>query len=160
MTEMAKKIRHALVLGGTRIAKRLLRAGVPLGPIVLLTVRGRTTGQLRTIPVDLFERDDRRWLIATHDGGTSNWVRNLRAAGEGILTHGRRRQAIAAVELSPEAAGLVLKEALGPRLALPVRGFVLRRTVDVAPDASLDEFISVARGHPVFELRSPREPSP
>src|SRR5215207_4128670 len=100
--EMAK-IRRALVLAGTWIIKRLLHAGVPMGPMILLTVRGRTTGQARTTPVDLFEHDGGRWLVATH-GGNPNWVRNLRAAGEGILTHGRRRQEITAVELNPEAA--------------------------------------------------------
>jgi deazaflavin-dependent oxidoreductase (nitroreductase family) len=148
------KIRRALALVGTWIIKRLLRAGTPMGPMILLTVRGRTTGQPRTTPVDLLERDDRRWLVATHGGANSNWVRNLRAAGEGILTHGRRREAVTAVELSPEAAGPVLKEVLGPRLASPMRGFVLRRTLDVVPDASLDDFIDEARRHPVFELRS------
>jgi deazaflavin-dependent oxidoreductase (nitroreductase family) len=155
MTGLAK-IRRALVLVGTWIVKRLLRAGVPMGPMTLLTVRGRTTGQPRTTPVDLFEHDGRRWLVAAH--GEGNWTRNLRAAGEGILTRGRRRQAITAVELSPEAAGPVLKEVLGPRLASAMRGFILRRTLDVAPDASLVDFISVARHHPVFELGPPRAP--
>ena len=153
MMELAK-IRRTLGLVGTWVIKRLLRAGVPMGPMILLTVRGRTTGQPRTTPVDLLKRDDRRWLVATHGGASSNWVRNLRAAGEGVLTRGRRRQAVTAVELSPEAAGPVLKEVLGPRLASPVRGLVLRRTLDVAPDASLDEFIEEARRHPVFELTS------
>ena len=93
MLEMAK-IRRTLELVGTWIIKRLLRAGVPMGPMILLTVRGRTTGQPRTTPVDLLERNGRRWLVATHGGASSNWVRNLRAAGEGVLTRGRRRQAV------------------------------------------------------------------
>ena len=63
MLEMAK-IRRTLELVGTWIIKRLLRAGVPMGPMILLTVRGRTTGQPRTTPVDLLERNDRRWLVA------------------------------------------------------------------------------------------------
>jgi deazaflavin-dependent oxidoreductase (nitroreductase family) len=158
MTGMAK-IRRAPFSGANWILKKLLRAGVPMGPMILLTVRGRTTGLPRTTPVDLFERDGRRWLVATHGGSDSNWVRNLRAAGEGILTRGRRREAIAAAELTPEEAGPVLKEVLAPRLASPTRGFVLRHTLDVMPDASLDDFIGTARFHPVFELGSPYEPS-
>ena len=63
------------------------------------------------------------------------------------------------MELTPEAAGTVLKEVLEPRLASPVRGLVLRRTLDVAPDASLDDFIDEARRHPVFELSSRPEAS-
>lgn len=152
------KIQPALFFAGTWIVKRLLSMGLPIGPMVLLTVRGRTTGQPRTTPVDLLERAGRRWLVATHGGGDSNWVRNLRASGEGILRLGRRRQAFSAVELTPEAAGPLLKEVLEPRLASPLRGFVLRRTLEVTSDASLDEFIRVARRHPVFELGSPGEP--
>jgi len=153
------KLRRAPFSGANWILKKLLRAGVPMGPMILLTVRGRTTGLPRTTPVDLFERDGRRWLVATHGGDNSNWVRNLRAAGEGILTRGRRREAIAAAELTPEEAGPVLKEVLAPRLASPTRGLVLRHTLDVMPDASLDDFISATRFHPVFELGSPYEPS-
>src|SRR5215204_2751315 len=48
---------------------------------------------------------------------------------------------------------------VGARPASPVRGFILRRTLEVAPDASLDDFIDEARRHPVFELRSRPEAS-
>jgi deazaflavin-dependent oxidoreductase (nitroreductase family) len=134
--------------------KLLLRLGVRLtifGPMMLLTVQGRKTGKSRTVPVDLHERDGRRFLIATH--GEGNWVYNLRAAGEGILSLGWRRQACTAVELTPEAAGLVIKEILGPLLASPgVRGSALRQNLGVSVDASLDDFINAARRHPVFEL--------
>ena len=37
------------------LARRLLHAGVPLGPNALLTVRGRKSGQPRTTPVALVE---------------------------------------------------------------------------------------------------------
>jgi hypothetical protein len=47
MTGMVK-IRRALFLGANWIIKRLLRTGVPMDPMILLTVRGRTTGQPRT----------------------------------------------------------------------------------------------------------------
>lgn len=139
------------------IIKGLLRAGVPMGPLILLTVRGRKTGQLRATPVDLFERDGRSYLVSTHGEESSNWVRNLRAAGEGVLTRGGNRRAIRVVELTPDAAGPVLKDVVGPRLALPVRGFVLRRTLGVVPGAALDEFLSAARVHPVFEIVSSRK---
>ncbi len=133
-----------------RIIVRLLRVGVPMGPMILLTVRGRTSGQPRTTPVGLFEQDGHRWLLATF--GETNWTRNLRAAGEGILTRGRRREAIAAVELAPEAAGPVLKNVLTPRLKSRVAASFLRRFYDVTADAPLTDFISEARRHPVFEL--------
>jgi len=159
MTRMVT-IHPSLVLVISRIIKLLLRANVPVtilgNPIFLLTVRGRTTGQPRSFPVDLYEHNGRRFLVASH--GEGDWVRNLRAAGEGILRRGRRRQAFSAVELTPAAAGLVLKEVLGARLASP-NGFVLRRGLGVAPDAALDDFINAAQRCPVFELGAPREPS-
>jgi deazaflavin-dependent oxidoreductase (nitroreductase family) len=148
-------IPHALFLGVTWIINGLLRAGMPMGPMILLTVRGRKSGEWRTTPVDLFARGGRSFLVSTHRQESSNWVRNLRAAGEGMLTRGWSRRAITVVELPPEAAGQVLKEVLGPRLASPVGGFVLRRTFSVPPDAPLEDFIHAAQSHPVFEVVSP-----
>jgi deazaflavin-dependent oxidoreductase (nitroreductase family) len=157
MTSMAT-IGHALVVIISRIIRLLLRADVPVtilgNPIFLLTVRGRTTGQPRSFPVDLYEHNGRRFLVASH--GEGDWVRNLRAAGEGTLRRGRRQQAFTAVELTPAAAGLVLKEVLGARLASP-NGFVLRQGLGVAPDATLDDFVNAAQRCPVFELGAPRE---
>jgi deazaflavin-dependent oxidoreductase (nitroreductase family) len=139
------------------VIKMLLRIGVRitiLGPMMLLTVRGRKTGKYRTIPVDVHEHDGRRFLIATH--GEGNWVHNLRATGEGILSLGRSRQTFTAQELTPEAAGPVIKDVLGPLLASQgVRGSALRQQFGVTPDSPLNDFINAARSHPVFELGSP-----
>lgn len=100
---------------------------------------------------------DAFFLLASH--GVSDWVRNLRAAGEGTLQRGRQQQQMKAFEMSPEDAGLVLKEILPARLGSPWRGFVLRRTLGVSSDASLDEFIDVARRCPVFEISTSSDPS-
>lgn len=145
-------IPHTLFLGVTWVLKGLLRLGLPMGPMILLTVRGRKSGKLRTTPVDLFQRGERSFLVSTHRQESSNWVRNLRAAGEGMLTRRWSRRAIKVVELTPDAAGQVLKEVLGPRLASPLGGVVLRRTFSVPPDAPVEEFVSAARNHPVFEI--------
>ncbi len=137
--------------------KILLRIGVRMtifGPMMLLTVRGRKTGKPRTVPVDIHEYDGRRFLIATH--GMGNWVYNLRATGEGVLSLGWSRQAFTAVELTPEEAGPVIKEIMGPLLASQgVRGSALRQNIGVTADASVDDFINAALSHPVFELGSP-----
>jgi deazaflavin-dependent oxidoreductase (nitroreductase family) len=145
-------IPHTLFLAATWILKGLLRLGIPMGPMILLTVRGRKSGKPRTTPVDLFRQGERSFLVSTHRQESSNWVKNLREAGEGVLTRGWSRKAIKVVELAPEAAGKVLKEVLGPRLASAVNGVVLRRTFSVPPDAPLEEFVTAARSHPVFEI--------
>ena len=143
---------HRLFLAVTWILKGLLRIGLPMGPMVLLTVRGRKSGQPRTTPVDLFEGSGRSYLVSTHRQESSNWVRNLRSAGEGVITRGHTRRPIAVVELAPDDAGRVLKDVLGRRLAMPLRGFVLRRTFSVPPDAPLPDFVAAASSHPVFEI--------
>ena len=133
------------------ITRRLLRVGIPLGPNALLSVRGRKTGQLRTTPVALVEIHGRRWVIGTF--GDVNWVRNLRAAGKGMLTVGRRQEPIAAVELSAEDAAAFFKEVLGPYVRrLPLGGWLLGsvlRAGDILTDPA-----GAPSQHPVFELRA------
>ena len=45
-----------------------------------LEVRGRSTGEMRRIPVIPVEHDGGRYIVSTR--GESEWVRNVRAAGE------------------------------------------------------------------------------
>ena len=82
------------------IARRVLKAGALMGPNALITVRGRKSGLPRTTPVALVEIDGRRWVIGTF--GDTNWVRNLRAAGEATVSVGRRREEVKAAELVGE----------------------------------------------------------
>src|SRR5437588_729723 len=93
------------------IARRLMRLGVPLGPNALLSVRGRKSGVLRTTPVARVKVGGRTWIIGTF--GDVNWVRNLRSAGEGVLTVGRRRENIRATELSRAETETFFAEVLG-----------------------------------------------
>ena len=145
-------LHRRLLRGSSQVLAALLRFGVRLGPMMLLTVSGRKTGLPRTNPVDVFERDGRCWLVSTHGVGNSSWVSNLRAAGAGHLDGGRRHLSFTAVELSTEAAGTVLREELGPRLARPLAGFVLRRTLGLDGNASAADVARAAEDHPVFEL--------
>ena len=139
----------------SRVVTWLLRLGVPvsiLGPMMLLTVRGRTSGQPRTVPVDVHELDGTRYLIATH--GVGDWVLNLRAAGEATLRLGRTRQAVLAAELSAEQAGPIARRALGPLVASNGwRGNGVRSNLGVGPDAADPDWIRATTTHPVFELR-------
>lgn len=134
------------------IVSRLLRVGAPFGPNVLLTVRGRKTGAERTTPIALIEKGGQRWLVSVY--GDVNWTRNLRAAGEGVLTTGSRRECIIATELTPEAAARVLEEVTIPLLYSNLVGSFLRPYFKVGPGASAAAFVEEARRHPIFEVRS------
>jgi deazaflavin-dependent oxidoreductase (nitroreductase family) len=116
--------------------------GVPLGPMTLLTVRGRKSGEPRTTPVAITEQDRQRIIVGTF--GDVNWVRNLRAAGEATLTRGRRSERVTVRELSAEEAAPLLKRALSGAPGM-IRGYF-----DVTPDSSLGEFVREAPRHPVF----------
>jgi deazaflavin-dependent oxidoreductase (nitroreductase family) len=137
-----------------RIIRGMLRIGMPVGPMILLTVRGRKTGRLRTTPVGLFELDGRRYLLSTF--GKVNWVHNLRASGEVILSHGRYKSTAVAVELSPEEAAPVLKGVFAPYLRSLVMWRILRSWYNVTPDTPSASYINVAENHPVFELHETR----
>ena len=133
------------------LIRRLLRVGVPMGPNVLLTVRGRTSGEARTFPVALMEIRDRKYVFATF--GEVNWVRNLRAAGEAIVRLDGDERAMTAVELTPDEAVPVMKAALGRFLASRMASQLLRRWYDLNPDSTDADYLAEARRHPVFEFR-------
>jgi deazaflavin-dependent oxidoreductase (nitroreductase family) len=133
------------------IARRLLGAGIPLGPNALLTVRGRKSGQLRSTPVALVDINGRRWIIGTF--GEVNWVQNLRAAGEATLTIGRRQLAVKATELSTDEAAAFFKDVLIPYVRRVPLGTLLIGTVLGAKDILKDPAGAAPR-HPVFELRA------
>jgi deazaflavin-dependent oxidoreductase (nitroreductase family) len=134
------------------LIRRLLRVGVPMGPNVLLTVRGRTSGQLHTFPVALMESGGRQYVFATF--GEVNWVRNLRAAPEAILRRGRHQEPVVAVELTPEEAAPVMQQALAPFFASPMTAPLLQRWYDLTRDSAPADYLEEARNHAVFELRA------
>lgn len=128
-----------------RLARRLTRVGLSLWGSRELTVVGRRSGQPRTTVVNLLEVDGEQYLVAPR--GTTDWVRNLRAAGHGQLRVGRRRQEFTAVELDDAAKPAVLRPYL-ERWAFEVGRFF----EGVGADAADDELAAIAPNHPVFRL--------
>jgi deazaflavin-dependent oxidoreductase (nitroreductase family) len=126
----------------------LLRLGLPVGPSVLLSVRGRKSGKIYTIPVALVENSGTRWLVAAF--GEVNWVRNLRAAGQAQLTRRRRTETIGVVELETREAAPILKQFLRESQ----RVSFIKPYFRVTPHSSLAEFEQEALHHPVFRIVS------
>jgi deazaflavin-dependent oxidoreductase (nitroreductase family) len=145
------------------LARQMISAGIPTGaPNVLLAVRGRRSGKLRTVPVAMLELDG-AWFVQACFGETG-WAANLRAAGEATVTRpGGGRVPVQAIELSPEEAGPVLQRALAPfrrsRLFRALYGPHARGPVGVMwafrirMDDTLEEYTAAARRYPLFELR-------
>src|SRR5829696_5475821 len=129
------------------IARRLLAAGVPMGPDFLLTVSGRRTGLPRTTPVTVCENDGRRGLISPF--GETHWVRNLRAAGRATISTGRRHEEVVAVELRSEEATAFIRDIVGPHARRSRFGEWFVRTID---GIDIDHPEEAVIGRPVFEI--------
>lgn len=126
---------------GNTIVSLLARAGI--GPIWLLTTRGRKTSRPRTNPVVPVEQDGRRWLVAPY--GAVSWVHNARAAGRVTLRHGRVTRDYVIREVRPEEAAPVLKRYLG--IATAARPYF-----QASKDSPVESFVAEAQRRPVFEL--------
>ncbi len=133
------------------IIRRLLGVGLPFGPNVLMTIRGRKSGQPRTFPIALMEVDGR--LFVQSPFGEVNWVRNLRVAGEAVITKGGAREDVDAVELPAEVAGPVFRDAIAPfrrsRLLRPI----VNRYFHIGDATTTADYVERARSYPMFELR-------
>lgn len=124
----------------------LTRLGVSVWGSRVLAVRGRTSGEWRTTPVNLLTVDGERYLVAPR--GVTQWVRNMRAAGGGELRVGRRTEAFTVVELADDEKPAVLRPYL-KRWKFEVGVFF--DGIDAsASDATLRE---IAPGYPVFRLQ-------
>jgi hypothetical protein len=83
-----------------------------------------------------------------------------------VVTKGRYSDVVLVVELAPETAGAIMREALAPyqvsRVLRAIVGPTTRPPVGVLHyfgirvDEALDGYIADARRHPVFELLPPR----
>ncbi len=130
------------------LGRRFLRMGAPMGPNVLLTVRGRKSGEPRSAGVALTEIRGRRFIVGAY--GEVHWVRNLRAAGEGTIRVRGRDEQVRAVELTGADALTFFRDVLAPWVrssSMPRRWASRIFLGDVVGDP-----VAAAEHHPVFEL--------
>ena len=132
------------------VISRLLARGLRFGPNVLITIRGRRTGDPHTFPIALVRWGDRRFVQSPF--GDVNWVRNLREAGEAAIAKGDHREAVVARELPLDEAAVVLRGVLTPYLRHPLLRWFTRRYFAIHPDAPAEAWVDKARHQPIFEL--------
>jgi deazaflavin-dependent oxidoreductase (nitroreductase family) len=128
-----------------RLVAALTRAGVSVFGSRVLEVRGRQSGQWRQTPVNLLRFEGHDYLVAPR--GQTQWVKNMRASGEGRLRVGRRTQPFTAVEL-PDAERPPLLRAYLRKWKFEVGVFF----GGVGPDSPDAELLRIAPDHPVFRL--------
>ena len=123
----------------------LTRAGISVWGSRELRVRGRTSGEWRTNPVNLLTVAGTRYLVAPR--GHTQWVRNLRVAGTGELRVGWHTETFRATEVPDEEKVPILRAYL-KRWKAEVGVFF-----DGVSAASTDEELArIAPDHPVFRL--------
>jgi deazaflavin-dependent oxidoreductase (nitroreductase family) len=130
----------------------LTRGGLSLRGSRVLAVRGRTTEEVRATPVNLLTIDGTRYLVAPR--GHTQWVRNLRAAGEGELRLGRRAERFRATEVGDDDKPPILRAYLR-RWKVEVGVFF----GGVGPDAPDADLRRIAPDHPVSRRSSASLPS-
>ena len=129
-----------------RTVQAMTRAGISVMGSRVLYVRGRTSGEWRSTPVNLLTLDGDRFLVAPR--GQTQWVRNLRVAGGGELRVGRRAERFTATELADEDKPQVLRAYL-KRWKWEVGMFF----ENITPDSTDEQLMGIAPGFPVFRVR-------
>ena len=123
----------------------LTRQGFSVWGSRVLYVRGRTSGQWRSTPVNVLSYEGHRYLVAPR--GHTQWVRNLRAAGGGELRVGKKTERFTATELADERKPEILRAYLR-RWKFEVGVFF----DGVGPDAPDSTLLEMAPGYPVFMI--------
>ncbi len=130
-----------------RLVAWATRAGISIWGSRILEVRGRSSGEPRRVPVNVLTRAGSRYLVAPR--GETQWVRNLRAAGEGDLLVGRRREHFRAREVPVDEREPILRDYLR-RWQWEVGRFF----GGVGADSPPEELVRIAGDHPVFRIES------
>jgi deazaflavin-dependent oxidoreductase (nitroreductase family) len=127
------------------LMKGLTRTGVSMKGSQVLAVRGRRSGEWRTVPVNPLELDGERYLVAPR--GRTEWVRNIRVAGGGELRLGRKATPFTVTEVADDDKPSIIREYI--RRWKAEVGVFFDGIDETSSDA---ELLAVAPGFPVFRL--------
>jgi deazaflavin-dependent oxidoreductase (nitroreductase family) len=132
---------------GNAVIRWLAELGVSIAGTRALRVRGRKTGKLRAVVINLLTIDGVDYLVSPR--GNTQWVRNVRAAGVVDMGPRWRRRSVQATEVEDAAKPELLKRYLD-RWYWQVKGYVAGLT----PESSDEQFRAAAPSIPVFVLRA------
>ena len=133
-----KHVFNRIVAGATRL-------GVSVWGSRVLRVRGRTSGEWRTTPVNVLTFDGNRYLVAPR--GETQCVKNIMKAGGVELQLGRKSEPITVVELADD------------QKPDPLRAYLKRWKAEVGvffggvgADSPEEDLRRIAPDHPVFRI--------
>lgn len=131
---------------GTAVIRTLAEAGISVAGTRAIAVRGRTSGTLRRAVVNILTVDDVSYLVAPR--GNTEWVRNVRAAGEIQVGPRWRARRVSATEVLDDDKPELLRRYL-QRWYWQVKDHVAGLT----PQSSDQDLRLAAPAIPVFSLR-------
>jgi hypothetical protein len=132
-----------------RLIIALQHRGLVIGTMRLLSVPGRKSGKMRTTPVSPLTVEGKRYIVGGLE--SSDWVKNARTAGWGILARGRNEEKVVLVELPVEERASILRE-FPQKVPHGVQFF--HKVYGVSGDP--DEFAALAPHCPVFRVEEAR----
>ena len=127
-----------------RAVGALVRLGIGLSNMRVLEVRGRKSGTIYSLPVDLLVEGGKQYLVAPR--GRAQWVRNAEANGEITLRRGRRAERYRMRALADAEKPPILKAYLD-RFHREVHRFF-----PVPAGSPTETFVRIAERYPAFEL--------
>lgn len=125
----------------------LQRAGIAFGPMELLTVPGRRTGQPRTFPIAVLPLAGGRYIVQAFPNAA--WVANARASDTATLTRGRRSSTVRLTEVPVEGRRPLLREVVETQPASAARRYV---TTGLAAAPTADAVAAAAERIAVFRV--------
>jgi hypothetical protein len=132
-----------------RAANELIRwlaeAGISIAGTAALRIRGRKTGKVRGVVVNLLTVDGRDYLVSPR--GNTQWARNARAAGVVEMGPRWRSREVRIAEVADDAKPPLLQRYLD-RWYWEVKG----HAGGLTPDSTDDDLRAAAPSLPVFEL--------
>jgi hypothetical protein len=133
---------------GNAVIRWLAELGVSIAGTRALRVRGRKTGELRAVVINLLTIDGVDYLVSPR--GNTQWARNVRAAG--VVEIGPRWPAFktrraAITEVSDAAKPELLRRYLA-RWYWQVKDYI----VGLTPESTDEQLLAAAPSIPVFEL--------
>lgn len=134
------------MLAMNKVVAGLTKLGISVMGSRVLSVRGRKSGEWRSVPVNVLTIDGERYLVAAR--GHVQWVRNLRVNTEGQLRVGRKVETFRAEELADADKPAIIRAYL-KKWAWEVGAFF---GDDVKADSPEETLLHVAPGFPVFKV--------
>ena len=135
---------NAFARAQNRLSALAFGAGLLPRRAAALEIRGRRTGKKVSFPVVVADYDGERYVVSML-GPTTNWVRNLEAAGGAAELHHGRREPVCLVAVAPESRAPILRRYLAVAPGA-------RPHIPVDRHAPLGKFEDVAADYPVYRI--------